>query len=176
MYFRLEGLIGPLFLMLAEWVSSTIGPFALSFRGKAMSQSRIHRRLIEPGSKRAIDYKWNEKVGVSIPLHSHSIKEEELELLEPLPPRRKCIRQQPDNLNHLRRWLHSRVGQPWNEVFSALCADAKSPLHRRHLLSHVFQYVIEKPLQVGENFVVDHEGNRLPRRDYFLVVNGMLSR
>ena len=47
-----------------------------------------------------------------------------------------------DHLGPMRRWLRSKVGQPWNLVYNELCQriDTKT-LCGQHLLLHVWQYV-----------------------------------
>lgn len=47
-----------------------------------------------------------------------------------------------DHLGPIRRWLRSKVGQPWNIVYNELCQriDTKT-LCGQHLLFHVWQFV-----------------------------------
>jgi hypothetical protein len=47
-----------------------------------------------------------------------------------------------DHLNPLRRYLRSKVGQPWNVVYSDLCHHLdSSTVAGQHVLSHVWAYV-----------------------------------
>jgi hypothetical protein len=47
-----------------------------------------------------------------------------------------------DHLAPLKRFLHSKVGQSWNEVYSELCKTLdNSTLSGQHILSHVWGYV-----------------------------------
>lgn len=47
-----------------------------------------------------------------------------------------------DHLGPLRRFLRSKVGQPWDRVYSELCRRLDSnSLTGRHVLSHVWDYV-----------------------------------
>lgn len=49
---------------------------------------------------------------------------------------------QGDHLNPLKRFLESRLGQPWSKVFSEICAvNDKRTIRGYHLLTHLFQYV-----------------------------------
>lgn len=47
-----------------------------------------------------------------------------------------------ENLNPLRRFLYSKIGSPWNEVFSEICAelDVNSTI-KKHVRDHVPDYV-----------------------------------
>lgn len=47
-----------------------------------------------------------------------------------------------DHLGPIRRWLHSKVGQPWDIVYNELCQriDTKT-LCGQHLIFHVWQFV-----------------------------------
>ncbi|MEH2056528.1 MAG: hypothetical protein V7K97_10315 [Nostoc sp.] len=47
-----------------------------------------------------------------------------------------------DHLGPLRRFLHSKVGQPWNDVYSQLCQRLDpSTMAGRHVIDHVWGYV-----------------------------------
>jgi hypothetical protein len=53
--------------------------------------------------------------------------------------RTKCF---SDNLSPLKRWLKSKVGQPWNIVYSEFCQKIQTKtLAGQHLLSHLWQMV-----------------------------------
>ncbi|MEW6306096.1 MAG: hypothetical protein AB1705_21720 [Verrucomicrobiota bacterium] len=54
----------------------------------------------------------------------------------------KLRKGQKDLLGPLRRWLRSKVGRPWNEVYSEACAVIKSGNYvREHVKTHLLQYV-----------------------------------
>ena len=47
-----------------------------------------------------------------------------------------------DLLGPLRRWLHSQVGRPWNDVYSEACAVIKpDSVIRAHIKTHLLQFV-----------------------------------
>ncbi|MGD2181264.1 hypothetical protein [Lusitaniella coriacea] len=47
-----------------------------------------------------------------------------------------------DNLSPLRNWLDSKVGQPWDDVYSKLCRNLDiTTLSGQHILSHVWDFV-----------------------------------
>ncbi len=47
-----------------------------------------------------------------------------------------------DNLGPLRRWLHSKVGQSWDDVYSELCQCIEiRTLSGQHILFHIWQLV-----------------------------------
>lgn len=47
-----------------------------------------------------------------------------------------------DHLAPLRRWLHSQVGQPWDDVYSQICDRLDgSTVTGRHVLSHLWHFV-----------------------------------
>lgn len=47
-----------------------------------------------------------------------------------------------DLLGPLRRWLHSQVGRPWNDVYSAACAVIKpDSVVRAHIKTHLLEFV-----------------------------------
>jgi hypothetical protein len=55
-----------------------------------------------------------------------------------------------DHLGPLRRYLHAKVGQPWNDVYSELCRRLDtSTLAGQHVLSHVWGYV-ERHVELRE--------------------------
>jgi hypothetical protein len=62
-----------------------------------------------------------------------------------------------DNLGPLRRWLRSKVGERWDDVYSELCQKLDiTTLSGQHILTHVWQYV--------ERYVVFIDGD-LYRKD-----------
>lgn len=47
-----------------------------------------------------------------------------------------------DLLGPLKRWLHSQVGRPWNDVYSEACAVIKSDsIVRAHVKTHLMEFV-----------------------------------
>ncbi len=55
-----------------------------------------------------------------------------------------------ENLAPLRRFLHSAVGRPWNEVHSEICAQiAPGSVVQKHVLDHLYQYVERHPVMVN---------------------------
>lgn len=59
-----------------------------------------------------------------------------------MPGRNYNRKSQGDNLGPLRGFLHSRVGQKWDRVFSEICAvNDKRSMLGFHLLTHLAEYV-----------------------------------
>jgi hypothetical protein len=59
---------------------------------------------------------------------------------------------QADLLGPLDRFLRHRVGRPWDDVFSEICAEVRARrfwVHREHLLAHVSQFVEERVVLVA---------------------------
>ncbi|HEY9601341.1 MAG TPA: hypothetical protein V6C85_07005 [Allocoleopsis sp.] len=47
-----------------------------------------------------------------------------------------------DNLGPLRRWLRSKVGQPWNSIYNELCQSIETrTVSGQHILFHVWGFV-----------------------------------
>ena len=47
-----------------------------------------------------------------------------------------------DLIGPLRRWLHSQIGRPWNDVYSEACAVIKpDSIIRAHVKTHLLQFV-----------------------------------
>lgn len=54
-----------------------------------------------------------------------------------------------ENLAPLRRFLHSCVGRPWNDVHSEICAHiAPSSAVQKHVLDHLYRYVERHPVMI----------------------------
>ncbi|GAB1538106.1 hypothetical protein NUACC21_07640 [Scytonema sp. NUACC21] len=75
----------------------------------------------------------------------HKITEDAIQdgLLNPylIKPRNKS-KYLSDHLGPLRRFLRSKVGQPWNEVYSQLCQRLDSnTMAGKHVIDHVWDYV-----------------------------------
>ena len=55
---------------------------------------------------------------------------------------RKRTKHFSDHLGPLRRWLYSKIGQPWDAVYKELCQQIETKtLIGQHLLVHVWQFV-----------------------------------
>lgn len=66
-----------------------------------------------------------------------------------------------DHLGPLRRFLRSKVGQPWNEVYSQLCQRLDpSTMAGKHVIDHVWDYV-ERHVEI-----IDGGVYRKPYRGY----------
>lgn len=71
-----------------------------------------------------------------------------------------------ENLSPLKRFLRSRVGKPWNDVFSEICANIKvDSTVQKHVRDHVFDYV-ETNVVMVDGVPHDTRGRKL----YFEVV------
>ncbi|MEC4818049.1 MAG: hypothetical protein SAK29_32980 [Scytonema sp. PMC 1069.18] len=56
-----------------------------------------------------------------------------------------------DHLGPLRRFLHSKVGQPWDDIYSELCQRLDtSTMAGQHVLTHVWDYV-ERHVEIIDN-------------------------
>jgi hypothetical protein len=71
-----------------------------------------------------------------------------------------------DLLGPLRRWLHSQLGRPWNDVYSEACAVIKpDSVIRAHIKTHLLEFVERHTfMQNGEVCVLDtwHRGGIVP--------------
>ncbi|MBO3460725.1 hypothetical protein G7B40_035755 [Aetokthonos hydrillicola Thurmond2011] len=66
-----------------------------------------------------------------------------------------------DHLGPLRRFLRSKVGQPWNEIYSELCQRLKTnTMTGKHVIDHVWDYV-ERHVEI-----IDGRFYRKPYRGY----------
>lgn len=63
----------------------------------------------------------------------------------------------------LRRFLQSRVGQPWDQVYSEVCAEADSRSFKGHHLREWLEFEIEQNCQMEGDIVVDQRGIPLGR-------------
>jgi len=63
-----------------------------------------------------------------------------------------------DLLGPLRRWLHTQVGRPWNDVYSEACAVIKpDSVIRAHVKTHLLEMVEQNTfIAGGQVSVVDH--------------------
>jgi len=82
-----------------------------------------------------------------------------------------------ENLNPLTRFLWSKVGQPWDNVYSEICEhiDSNSTV-QKHVLDHLNQYVeIDYRYQSGMRYGIGRRyywGERTP--DYYVDTDGIL--
>lgn len=107
-----------------------------------MSEHRLDEIVIERprGGMRMSSSKLK---GVSKMLDRLTIEASEDGLLSPyLIKVRQKTKHFSDHLAPLRRFLKSKVGQPWDQVYSELCQRLDiSTLSGQHILSHLWQYV-----------------------------------
>lgn len=69
-----------------------------------------------------------------------------------------------DHLGPLRRYLRSKEGQPWNQVYSELCQRLDpSTLAGQHVISHVWGYV-ERYVELVDGIPYRKPSWRQPRR------------
>ena len=62
----------------------------------------------------------------------------------------------------LRRFLRSRVGQPWDKVYSEICAEADLRSFPGHHLREWLDYEVEQKCTIGDDGeVLDHRGNHV---------------
>jgi hypothetical protein len=80
-----------------------------------------------------------------------------------------------DHLGPLRRFLRSKVGQPWNDVYSELCQRLNtSTMAGQHVLSHVWDYV-ERHVEIIDDklYSKPYRGYKIPldvsQRDRFYI-------
>ncbi|QRN99748.1 hypothetical protein JRI60_12330 [Archangium violaceum] len=58
----------------------------------------------------------------------------------------KCFN---ENLAPLRRFLHSRVGRPWNDVYSEICAHVSlDSAIKKHILEHLEDFVVRQVQEI----------------------------
>lgn len=72
----------------------------------------------------------------------------------------------------LRRFLKSRVGQPWDKVYSEVCAEADARSYEGHHLREWLEYEVEQNCFVNDGEVYDQHGRKLAgywRRGEFFV-------
>lgn len=63
---------------------------------------------------------------------------------------------QRDKLNPFYRFLDSRVGHPWDKVYSELCEMLKNDLQKYHLLIQHLSYHLEENPVYGKNGIIYH--------------------
>ena len=100
---------------------------------------------------------------------------------------RKCF---SDLLGPLRRWLHSQLGRPWNDVYSEACRVIKpDSVIRAHIKTHLLEFVMRDTfVRDGEVWCFTRRGwgwnNEVPIRElsdraypfYVHPATGLLSR
>ena len=76
-------------------------------------------------------------------------------------PRRGCRRGQTDTLNPLRRFLLSRLGQPWDQVYSELRENlSPSSVIHLHIFQHLDHMVARDVVLDGDRVFVLHSHQR----------------
>jgi hypothetical protein len=54
-----------------------------------------------------------------------------------------------ENLAPLRRFLHSRIGRPWDKVYSEICKHVSlDSAVKKHILEHLDQFVVRKVREI----------------------------
>ncbi|HZH78594.1 MAG TPA: hypothetical protein VEY88_21375 [Archangium sp.] len=54
-----------------------------------------------------------------------------------------------ENLAPLRRFLHSRIGRPWDKVYSEICEHVSlDSAVKKHILEHLDQFVVRKVREI----------------------------
>ncbi|WP_242056621.1 MULTISPECIES: hypothetical protein [unclassified Nostoc] len=72
-----------------------------------------------------------------------------------------------DHLGPLRRFLRSKIGQPWNDVYSELCQRLKTnTMAGQHVIDHVWDYV-ERHVEI-----IDGSLYSQPERGYQIPLDG----
>jgi len=69
-----------------------------------------------------------------------------------------------DHLGPLRRFLQSKVGQPWNDVYSELCQRLKTnTMAGQHVIGHIWDYV-ERHVEIidGSLYRKSYQGYQSP--------------
>jgi hypothetical protein len=129
-----------------------------------MSEHRLDRIVIERPrggmriSSRKIKGHKKELARITVEATEHG-------LLQPyLIKTRNRTKYFSDHLAPLQRWLHSKVGQPWNSVYSELCYNLDiTTLSGQHILSHVWDFVERHVV------IIDGVPYRKDRPDYSLI-------
>ncbi|RCJ27685.1 hypothetical protein A6770_25425 [Nostoc minutum NIES-26] len=107
-----------------------------------MSEHRLSEIVIErPRGGMKISLK--KLKGFKKQLHKLTAEASQDGLLNPyLIKARNKSKHLSDHLGPLRRFLRSKVGQPWNDVYSELCQRLKTnTMAGQHVLDHVWDYV-----------------------------------
>lgn len=63
----------------------------------------------------------------------------------------------------LRRFLESRVGRPWNDVYSELCRDLRADDRMRHEINSRLDWFVERNVRMVEGEPRDYRGYNLLR-------------
>ncbi len=107
-----------------------------------MSEHRLSEIVIErPRNGMRISLK--KLKGFKKQLHKLTAEASQDGLLNPyLIKARNKSKYLSDHLDPLRRFLRSKVGQPWNDVYSELCQRFKTnTMAGQHVIGHVWDYV-----------------------------------
>jgi hypothetical protein len=107
-----------------------------------MSEHRLNEVVIER-PRHGMRISLKKQCGYRKQLHKLTQEASEDGLFRPylIKPRNKS-KYFSDHLNPLQRYLRSKVGQPWNDIYSELCQrlDSKT-MTGRHVISHIWNYV-----------------------------------
>lgn len=107
-----------------------------------MSEHRLSEIVIERPRSGWIRSSSRKIKGVKKNLYTITKEATEDGLLRPYLLKTPKLKNLSDHLGPLRRLLRSKVGYPWNEVYSELCERLKSnTMAGQHVLSHIFDYV-----------------------------------
>lgn len=105
--------------------------------------------------------------GTTLKGRRRNVDIEELPTVEGIRRGRSRTRQLNDYLSPLRRFLRSRVGRRWDDVYAETRAQIR-PVStvQQHILSHLFQWVAVKTRLVAGEIVVHDDGflDRGPKR------------
>lgn len=139
-----------------------------------MSEHRLNEIVIErPRSGRRISLK--KVTGFKKQLNKITEEASEDGLLRPYLIKPQKCKHLSDHLGPLRRLLRSKVGQPWDAVYSELCQRLDSnTMTGQHVLGHVWDYV-ERHVELidGIPYRKPYDCSRIPLdngyRDQFYV-------
>jgi len=107
-----------------------------------MSEHRLSEIVIERPRSGTIRSSSRKIKGVKKNLYAVTKEATEDGLLRPYLLKTPKLKNLSDHLAPLRGFLRSKVGYPWNEVYSELCERLKTnTMAGQHVLSHVFDYV-----------------------------------
>ena len=126
-----------------------------------MSEHRLSEIVIErPRNGMRISLK--KLKGFKKQLHKLTEEASQDGLLNPylIKPRNKS-KYLSDHLGPLRRFLRSKVGQPWNNVYSELCQRLKTnTMAGQHVISHVWDYV-EQHVEIIDGVIYSKQRYRI---------------
>jgi len=121
-----------------------------SFPNTFVSEHRLDKIIIERPRYGSRD-KAKKVQGYRKRLDKITQEAQEDGFLQPYLFKPRKTRHLSDNLAPLYRWLRSKVGQPWDDVYSQLCQqlDTKSTIGQ-HVLEHLWQ-TVERHVEIRNN-------------------------